>query len=123
MKDVISTGTYELLYAYACTYMYALATISYHTIYVRVHVPYHHLSSLVDQLLSLGVNVTVYNGQLDLICDTVGELPPHVHFRCLHSLIHIHTHTHTLHDIYLDSRYPAVDVQVTVASFEGLYGG
>ena len=30
---------------------------------------------LVDQLLALGVNVTVYNGQLDMICDTVGELP------------------------------------------------
>ncbi|XP_040377565.1 serine carboxypeptidase-like 51 [Oryza brachyantha] len=26
----------------------------------------------VDELLSLGVNVTVYNGQLDLICSTIG---------------------------------------------------
>ena len=45
-------------------------------------------NSSVDQLLSMGVNVTVYNGQLDLICDTMGEykytpslslslLPPH----------------------------------------------
>lgn len=28
---------------------------------------------VVDQLLSAGVNVTVYNGQLDLIVDTMGE--------------------------------------------------
>ncbi|KAJ0001052.1 hypothetical protein NQD34_006072 [Periophthalmus magnuspinnatus] len=28
---------------------------------------------LVDQLLSAGVNVTVYNGQLDLIVDTMGQ--------------------------------------------------
>ncbi|KAK7929714.1 hypothetical protein WMY93_006109 [Mugilogobius chulae] len=28
---------------------------------------------IVDQLLSAGVNVTVYNGQLDLIVDTVGQ--------------------------------------------------
>lgn len=27
---------------------------------------------VVDQLLSAGVNVTVYNGQLDLIVDTMG---------------------------------------------------
>lgn len=29
---------------------------------------------VVDQLLSTGVNVTVYNGQLDLIVDTMGKL-------------------------------------------------
>lgn len=34
------------------------------------------LIATVDQLLDLGVNVTVYNGQLDLICDTMGELYP-----------------------------------------------
>lgn len=28
----------------------------------------------VDQLLTAGVNVTVYNGQLDLIVDTLGNL-------------------------------------------------
>lgn len=28
---------------------------------------------IVDQLLAAGANVTVYNGQLDLIVDTVGE--------------------------------------------------
>lgn len=27
---------------------------------------------VVDQLLTAGVNVTVYNGQLDLIVDTLG---------------------------------------------------
>lgn len=27
---------------------------------------------VVDQLLTAGVNVTVYNGQLDLIVDTMG---------------------------------------------------
>lgn len=27
---------------------------------------------VVDQLLSAGVNVTIYNGQLDLIVDTMG---------------------------------------------------
>lgn len=27
---------------------------------------------IVDQLLAAGVNVTVYNGQLDLIVDTMG---------------------------------------------------
>ena len=33
---------------------------------------------LVDQLLAAGVNVSVYNGQLDLIVDTMGRrlLPP-----------------------------------------------
>lgn len=31
---------------------------------------------VVDQLLSAGVNVTVYNGQLDLIVDTMGVQPP-----------------------------------------------
>lgn len=29
---------------------------------------------VVDQLLAVGVNVTVYNGQLDLIVDTMGNL-------------------------------------------------
>lgn len=29
---------------------------------------------VVDQLLTAGVNVTVYNGQLDLIVDTMGRL-------------------------------------------------
>lgn len=29
---------------------------------------------IVDQLLTAGVNVTVYNGQLDLIVDTIGNL-------------------------------------------------
>lgn len=29
---------------------------------------------VVDELLAAGVNVTVYNGQLDLIVDTIGEL-------------------------------------------------
>lgn len=29
---------------------------------------------VVDQLLTAGVNVTVYNGQLDLIVDTMGNL-------------------------------------------------
>lgn len=29
---------------------------------------------IVDQLLSAGVNVTVYNGQLDLIVDTMGNV-------------------------------------------------
>lgn len=29
--------------------------------------------NIVDQLLAVGVNVTVYNGQLDLIVDTMGE--------------------------------------------------
>lgn len=29
---------------------------------------------IVDQLLMAGVNVTVYNGQLDLIVDTMGNL-------------------------------------------------
>lgn len=28
---------------------------------------------IVDELLDAGVNVTVYNGQLDLIVDTIGE--------------------------------------------------
>lgn len=28
---------------------------------------------IVDQLLAANVNVTVYNGQLDLIVDTMGE--------------------------------------------------
>ena len=28
---------------------------------------------IVDQLLSAGVNVTIYNGQLDLIVDTMGN--------------------------------------------------
>ncbi|XP_073421369.1 retinoid-inducible serine carboxypeptidase-like [Dendrobates tinctorius] len=28
---------------------------------------------VVDELLSAGINVTVYNGQLDLIVDTVGQ--------------------------------------------------
>ena len=28
---------------------------------------------IVDQLLAAGVNVTVYNGQLDLIVDTMGN--------------------------------------------------
>ena len=33
----------------------------------------------VDSLLSMGVNVTIYNGQLDLICCTQGELAyPHI---------------------------------------------
>lgn len=32
-------------------------------------------SLAVDKLLSMGVNVTVYNGQLDLICCTQGESP------------------------------------------------
>lgn len=31
---------------------------------------------VVDQLLSAGVNVTVYNGQLDLIVDTMGNSLP-----------------------------------------------
>lgn len=31
---------------------------------------------VVDQLLSAGVNVSVYNGQLDLIVDTMGAPPP-----------------------------------------------
>lgn len=30
---------------------------------------------IVDQLLTAGVNVTVYNGQLDLIVDTMGNSP------------------------------------------------
>lgn len=29
---------------------------------------------IVDQLLTAGMNVTVYNGQLDLIVDTIGNL-------------------------------------------------
>ena len=29
--------------------------------------------SIVDELLEAGVNVTVYNGQLDLIVDTMGR--------------------------------------------------
>ena len=29
--------------------------------------------SIVDELLEAGVNVTVYNGQLDLIVDTIGR--------------------------------------------------
>lgn len=29
---------------------------------------------IVDQLLTAGVNVTIYNGQLDLIVDTMGNL-------------------------------------------------
>lgn len=28
--------------------------------------------NIVDQLLTAGVNVTIYNGQLDLIVDTMG---------------------------------------------------
>ena len=35
--------------------------------------------ALVDQLLAAGVNVSVYNGQLDLIVDTMG--------RCLHTAL------------------------------------
>lgn len=31
--------------------------------------------SIVDELLDAGVNVTVYNGQLDLIVDTMGRKP------------------------------------------------
>lgn len=31
--------------------------------------------SVVDELLEAGVNVTVYNGQLDLIVDTMGKNP------------------------------------------------
>ena len=34
-----------------------------------VYVP----SSPVDELLTMGVNVTVYSGQLDLIVDTIGK--------------------------------------------------
>ena len=30
-------------------------------------------SSPVDELLTMGVNVTVYTGQLDLIVDTIGK--------------------------------------------------
>lgn len=30
---------------------------------------------IVDQLLKAGVNVTIYNGQLDLIVDTMGNSP------------------------------------------------
>lgn len=30
---------------------------------------------IVDKLLTKGVNVTVYNGQLDLIVDTMGNAP------------------------------------------------
>lgn len=30
---------------------------------------------IVDKLLMNGVNVTVYNGQLDLIVDTIGSAP------------------------------------------------
>ena len=29
--------------------------------------------SIVDELLEAGINVTVYNGQLDLIVDTMGR--------------------------------------------------
>lgn len=29
--------------------------------------------NIIDELLAAGVNVTVYNGQLDLIVDTVGK--------------------------------------------------
>lgn len=29
--------------------------------------------SIVDELLEAGVNVTIYNGQLDLIVDTIGK--------------------------------------------------
>jgi serine carboxypeptidase 1 len=29
-------------------------------------------SAQIDELLSYGVNVTVYNGQLDVICSTSG---------------------------------------------------
>lgn len=29
---------------------------------------------IVDELLAAGVNVTVYNGQLDLIVDTMGKM-------------------------------------------------
>lgn len=29
--------------------------------------------SVVDELLEAGVNVTIYNGQLDLIVDTMGR--------------------------------------------------
>lgn len=32
--------------------------------------------SIVDELLEAGVNVTVYNGQLDLIVDTMGRSTP-----------------------------------------------
>ena len=64
-----------------------------------VHVLCHHLSFfLVDQLLALGVNVTVYNGQLDMICDTVGELPVYLHFtkqKCAHFVSL--SYTHALH--------------------------
>ena len=28
---------------------------------------------IVDQLLTAGINVTIYNGQLDLIVDTMGK--------------------------------------------------
>lgn len=31
------------------------------------------VTDIVDELLVAGVNVTVYNGQLDLIVDTIGE--------------------------------------------------
>uniref|UniRef100_UPI00398F4C6F retinoid-inducible serine carboxypeptidase-like n=1 Tax=Pristiophorus japonicus TaxID=55135 RepID=UPI00398F4C6F len=31
------------------------------------------VTNLIDQLLAAGVNVTVYNGQLDLIVDTLGQ--------------------------------------------------
>lgn len=37
---------------------------------------------IVDQLLTAGVNVTVYNGQLDLIVDTIGK-------RASKSVIHL----------------------------------
>ena len=32
-----------------------------------------YISPLVDELLTMGVNVTVYSGQLDLIVDTIGK--------------------------------------------------
>lgn len=34
---------------------------------------YNVPSSPVDELLTMGVNVTVYSGQLDLIVDTIGK--------------------------------------------------
>ena len=72
-------------------------------------------SFLVDQLLALGINVTVYNGQLDMICDTVGELPTHstliftksahinshiIHLAYTHMHTHIYTYSRTVHNEY-----------------------
>lgn len=44
---------------------------------------------IVDQLLTAGVNVTVYNGQLDLIVDTMGKLLNSIQASCVNMWVYV----------------------------------